>query len=354
MELLCEEDREAIAKEIQEEKELEQQFPVLQKTEEGTEFFFEVHRQQRSHCEFINSIEQLPLKAALENWLHNLWGETKNSYAYHVTSLMKRGFFPVKDMISGKPYTVGHFNHVPHNLTIDYIKKIEDVSEATKQAYAACYISFTRWLNRITHGWFKPGEPGNETFFKIRDKCKTEAISDRDWHLFIIELEKINLRDALIAKCMRQGARRISEVLEVTLDQIDHEKRIIHFPQKKSGRTYLTRPITFCEEFWNDLTRYIEQTKDKRVETKTLFITNRGKRVYRTHINQAFKRACELAGVEKNITPHTLRATWVTEAKKRGYSDSDLMKVTGQSPTTLYAYDKTSAEENITKSMNLI
>jgi hypothetical protein len=50
-----------------------------------------------------------------------------------------------------------------------------------------------------------------------------------------------------------------------------------------------------------------------------------------------------------------LRATWVTLVKQQGVQDTEIMKVTGHtSSKMIYAYDKTSAEDNYTKKIVLI
>ena len=67
-----------------------------------------------------------------------------------------------------------------------------------------------------------------------------------------------------------------------------------------------------------------------------------------------FAKASQIAGLPK-VTPHVLRASWVTLAKKQGVPDSEVMKVTGHtSSKMIYAYDKTSSEENYSKKLVLI
>lgn len=335
----------------------EEEFPVLKTTPEGLDLFAAQQDLKKSRSLFIQKLEYTPIKFAIEDWLKNLHGETRRNYAYYITDMMKREIIPEFDG-NGNEFTVGHFNYTPHERVIDFIKTIEDWSEGTRQVRAACYISFTSYLGRISQGWFRKAEPStlasNKTFYSVRDKCETKALTLHEWHRFIETLYKINERDALIAKAMLQGAKRISEVLSLRLDQIDFEKRLISFRQSKTGGTIREIPITYPESFMSELTAYIERTQKERGESKTVFITNSGKQVYRTQLNATFEKASSAARLPR-VTPHVLRASWVTLAKEQGIPDSEVMKVTGHtSSKMIYAYDKTSAVENYSKKLVLI
>jgi integrase len=86
-----------------------------------------------------------------------------------------------------------------------------------------------------------------------------------------------------------------------------------------------------------------------------VFITASGKRV---HINQlaiTFEKAGEKAGIPFKVTPHVLRASAVAYLKQQGFSDSDIMKISGHaSSEMIYAYDKSSRADNLSKSVSLI
>jgi len=66
------------------------------------------------------------------------------------------------------------FGLVNHDTIIDRIKLVSDWTECTRQARAACYISFTRFLSRRTEGMIKkaiPSKEGNsKTFFRVFEK----------------------------------------------------------------------------------------------------------------------------------------------------------------------------------------
>ena len=323
---------------------------IVSKCENKVGLFFTEQDLKKNKSDFLEELKKTPLKEAVEYWLNNLHPSTKRNYSYYITNLMKQG-------IIASP-TVGHFNCIPHESVVDFIKTIERWSEGFRQLNAACYISLTSYLNRISQGWFRKAIPSalasNKTFFQVRDKCATEALTIHEWNCFIAALSKFNYRDSLIAKAILQGAKRVSEVLSLKIDQIDFEKRIIDYTQSKTGGTIRKIPITYPQSFISNLKDYIEKTQQIRKDKKEVFITREGKQVYRTQLNYSFFKASNAAGIQR-VTPHVLRASWVTIAKTQGVPDSEIMKVTGHtSSKMIYAYDKSSAADNYSKKLVLI
>ena len=122
---------------------------------------------------------------------------------------------------------------------LDSIKEHSGTTEASKQSRAAAFVSFTAFLSRRTNGMVRKvsvnREKGKKTFGKIRERAATEAISKEEWKLFISTLKSNSLRDSLIARMLLQGAKRVSEVLEADISQINWERGTITFVQKKVG-----------------------------------------------------------------------------------------------------------------------
>ena len=103
-----------------------------------------------------------------------------------------------------------------------------------------------------------------------------------------------------------------------------------------------------------ELKEYIDKTAPQRKDSAYVFITNKGNVVTRLRLNYSFAKASEEIKIKK-VTPHVLRATWVTYAKQQGVQDTDILKVTGHSSSRMvYCYDKSSLEDNLTKKFMLV
>ena len=172
------------------------------------------------------------LQHAIDNWLETLTGLTRKNYKCGLERLTAINLI-------NPNMSLQEFSKLNHNTIIDMIKKMPGLSESTKQARAACFISLTRFISRRTDGIVRAATPCKEgsldttkTFGSTRNAVKSEALEPMEW---IRLIDKIgNKRDGLIVKLMLQGAKRISEVLSLTIDKVDFEKRQAHFRQLKS------------------------------------------------------------------------------------------------------------------------
>jgi integrase/recombinase XerD len=236
---------------------------------------------------------------------------------------------------------------------LDAIKERSGVAEASKQSRAAAFISFTSFLSRRSGGIIRKvainREKGQKTFSKIRDKASTEALTKEEWESFITSLEANSVRDALIAKMLLQGAKRISEVLEATIEAINWESGTITFAQKKSDVLEKTTVIHFPQAYLSGLRKYLGKRKNG-----LIFITTTGRPILRHWVYMCFATAGIEAGIGK-ITPHQLRATGITWLRGKGFSAEDIQKVSGHSDIkTVTYYDKTALENNPSRQVSLI
>jgi len=293
-----------------------------------------------------NQLESVSIAEAVNHWLATLSTKTRINYQSGIKRLIEFGWLnPLLNLQA--------FALVNHEGIIDQIKLCPCWAETTKQARAACYISFTGFLSRRLRGVIQKAVPSKEgsskTFFTLYEKVKTNAMTQAQWLLFFQELEKINSRDCLIGKIILQGGKRVNEVLSLITQQIDWEKREITFMQSKTRKLHKETIITYSESIMKALKTYIGDRKG------CVFVTRSGKSVMINQLAITFAKAGHAAGIPFKVSPHVLRASTVTYLKQQGFQDSDIMRVTGHSTSEMvHAYDKSSRAENASKKVNLI
>ncbi len=291
-------------------------------------------------------LDEITLEEALSLWLTTLSQKTQINYRSGIRKLIEFGLI-------NPLMTLQAFSLVNHEAVIDRIKLIQDWAESSKQARAACYVSFTGFLSRRLQGVVKKALPNKEgsskTFFRIGEKVKTQAMTQAQWIQFFKELEKINPRDCLIGKVILQGGKRVNEVLSLQIHQIDWERCEITFPQSKMKGVSKETVITYPESIMKMLRAH---TGDR---TGHVFITRFGKPVMINQVAVTFAKAGKKAGIPFKVTPHVLRASAVTYLKQQGFQDSDIMRVTGHATSEMvYAYDKSARADNASKKVTLI
>jgi integrase/recombinase XerD len=293
-----------------------------------------------------DQLGKISLQEAISLWLGTLKGCTQENYSYGMNRLIDLGLINPQMSLQA-------FSLTNKNVVVDKIKLVAEWVEGTRQARAACFISFTGFLDRRTGGIIKKAIPSregiNRTFFKVRDEVTTNAMNQREWTAFLSELGKINHRDCLMAKTILQGAKRKSEVFGLVFEQINWRTKEITFEQKKTGGRQQVTVITYPDVFIGELLEYL----DNRVKG-LVFVTKTGTKVHPTQIHRTFYQAGKRARIPFRITPHVLRATTITYLKQQGFSDTDIMKVSGhQDSAMIRMYDKSDKAQNASKKVNL-
>ena len=291
-------------------------------------------------------LAETSVEQAIDHWLSTLGEKTQINYRSGIRRLIEFGWLnPLLNLQA--------FALINHEGIIDQIKLFSKWAETTKQARAACYISFTGFLSRRLQGIIRKAVPSKEgntkTFFNLYEKVKTRAMTQAQWLLFFKELEKINSRDCLIGKIILQGGKRVNEVLSLQTHQIDWEQCEITFTQSKTRKLHKETVITYPDSIMKALRAYIGERQGH------VFVTKSGKPVMVNQVAVTFAKAGRAAGVPFKVSPHVLRASAVTYLKQQGFQDSDIMRVTGHSTSEMvHAYDKSSRAENASKKVNLI
>lgn len=293
----------------------------------------------------------LDIEHAVNIWLETLSPLTKKNYASGVKFLFKNNLLEPKIILK-------EFENIDHNEILLKIKNIKTtitgkhISEASKQARAACYISFTKFLYRLTKGYISQAIPSRDfskpTFYKIRDKVKTNFISKTEWLLFFEALKKTSFRDYLVGKLIIQGVRKLCEVINLTTKDINFPKNQITFKIKKRKNREHKINVTYPNFLMKELYDYIQDREG------SVFITDNGDTVTPNHIYYNFKLAETKSSLKVKVTPHVLRVSALVYLKKIGFSDSDIMKVSClSSQAMILAYDFT-LEDNISSQLPLI
>ncbi|AAF39715.1 tyrosine-type recombinase/integrase [Chlamydia muridarum] len=260
---------------------------------------------------------------ASEIWLSTLSPLTRKNYASGIKFLVS---LKVLDLTK----TLDNAISFDHSESLFKIKSLtifngKPVSEASKQARAACYISFTKFLYRLTKGYINPAIPlkdfGNTTFFKIRDRVKTVSISKKEWTVFFEALRLVSYRDYLIGKLIVQGIRKLDEILSLCMEDLFFASNQISFRIKKRQNKEINIPITFPFSLMKELKDYVGGRNGR------VFISEDGSPIATSQVVHNFKIAALRSAMTTKITPRVLRASALIHLKQMGLRDEEIMRV---------------------------
>jgi site-specific recombinase XerD len=138
---------------------------------------------------------------------------------------------------------------------------------------------------------------------------------------------------ALISALFASGAR-ISELLQLNRDSIKgHEAHII-------GKGDKPGVIYFDERSLYLINDYVDSRKD---QLTPLFVSGQYRRITVSRVEQLLHTYTDMAGIDKNVTPHVLRHSFASDLKLNGadiYDISKLLRHKQISTTMMYAHIK--------------
>lgn len=127
----------------------------------------------------------------------------------------------------------------------------------------------------------------------------------------------LGIRDRAIFETFYATGMRVSELAGITIDNLHFDEDYIRCIGK--GRKERVIPITQSAQ--KLITHYLSTARPKyakKVETRAVFLSNRGSQLSRKTLWAMIKKYAIQAGIVKNVTPHTLRHSFATHLLANG------------------------------------
>ena len=138
-------------------------------------------------------------------------------------------------------------------------------------------------------------------------------------------------RDAVIMELLYATGLRVGELVSLDLQDVDLSESYIRCMGKGSKE----RIVYLYPKALEELRRYLKSTRiallgHRRTEP-SLFVNHRGERLTRQWVWTILKTYAQKAGIEQNITPHTLRHSFATHLLQNGASLRHVQELLGHS-----------------------
>jgi integrase/recombinase XerD len=131
-----------------------------------------------------------------------------------------------------------------------------------------------------------------------------------------------SLRDRALLEVLYATGMRVTEVVNLGLSDVDWDKRSVSCPGKADKRRHI--PLGPAGD---PLTEYLQQGRPNFARDDSpavLFLNHRGQKLTRQGVWLILKEAADLAGLDGDVTPHTLRHSF---AKHKLGAGEDLRRV---------------------------
>lgn len=197
----------------------------------------------------------------------------------------------------------------------DFLDNVE-ATDRTKAHYLTVFNSFYKYL--VFMDKIKSNPCDGIKAPKLEKKLPTYLTNEEIAKLFNIRLTKpVDYRNKAILEVMYATGARISEVINLELNQIDFEECII----RVVGKGKKERIIPLDDVAIEALDNYINNYRPFLIKNETcnyVFLNKNGEKISRQMIFKILKNLANKAGITKEISPHTLRHSFASNLLNNG------------------------------------
>ena len=223
----------------------------------------------------------------------------------------------------------------------------EGLEHTTIDRHLASLRSFFRWL--VEDGVIEKSPAENVRFLNPKRESKTRGFTDEEV-LKVLRLPDLHTRSgslhlAILMVLFYCGLRR-SELCDLRTSSIQEERGYRFFRLRGKGNA--ERIVVILEPVWNAIRHYLRMARKDLSSDQPLFSPVRNNRTDR--VNKAIdsslvfyivRKYARLAGIAHAVSPHSCRATAISNARDHNVPDRAIQEFAGWSTTTMITrYDK--------------
>lgn len=226
------------------------------------------------------------------------------------------------------------------------------VAPSTVARRLSAVRSFHRWAMKSGHGLSDPtkgirppkrGErlPKALTIEEVTQILDTTQRSD----------DPVSLRDSALLELLYGTGARVSEAIALTIDDLDLDQEMPVVRYFGKGRKERIVPLGSYAK--NALETYLVRSRPVLLKKNAegipvrgkLFINKRGFALSRQSVNEILKQRTKEAGIDKAVSPHTLRHSFATHLLEGGASVREVQEMLGHaSVSTTQIYTRLTAQ----------
>ena len=244
----------------------------------------------------------------------------------------------------------------PSEVTVwhveDYVVTLDQrgLSQNTKRRYLESLSAFHDWTMKRPRFEDITGNPAAVVLEDIPKKIRERPDCTTWENGAKISRNMTDHRNKTVAVSLANTGCRVSEALEVKMDDLMRDEGFIRLRKRKGGKQTV---VPIDEETVQAIERF-KFTRPTHGDSDYLFLSIRGNRVSKTQVQRAVKKAAVQAEVmkrgedrfHKKFTPHTYRTVFRILMRNQGMNQHTLRYVRGDAASeTMDIYTRVGREE---------
>ena len=213
----------------------------------------------------------------------------------------------------------------------DYLTHLEQEGR-TGATISRCLASLKNFYSYVVSSGFLEKTPVVEIRVNRGEKKLPQILTGREIELLLAQpvcVDAKGYRDKAMLEVMYATGIRVSELIELDVDDVNIEQGIIKCSGAKKSRAIPLYPAAL-----RALTVYLRDIRDTMVlspDESALFVNIRGVRMIRQGFWKILKHYQSTAHIDKEITPHTLRHSFAVHLLENGADLGSLQELMGHS-----------------------
>lgn len=192
--------------------------------------------------------------------------------------------------------------------------------------------SIKNFYTYVVSSGFLDKTPVTDIHIDRGEKKLPQVLTNREIELLLAQpacVDPKGYRDKAMLEVMYATGIRVSELIDLNIDDVNIDQGVIKCNTKKKNRIIPLYPAAL-----NALRTYIRDIRDAMLSTPSepaLFVNISGVRMSRQGFWKILKHYQNAAGIEKEITPHTLRHSFAVHLLENGADIGSLQELMGHS-----------------------
>ncbi len=237
-------------------------------------------------------------------------------------------------------YKICYLEEIDQQMVEKYLSDLQNKMNSTYSHNLSTLNNFFKFC--IREEYIRTNPIHNFSFPKL-DKKLPSVLSENDVNKLLDSVQivdELTCRDRCMLELMYATGLRISELVQLTLNDINLTNQLI----KCLGKGNKERFIPIGDYMVELLTLYIEEYRpllQKNHESNYLFLNYQGNAISRQSFWKMIKKKAALVNIKTNITPHTLRHSFATHLLNNGADLRSIQEMLGHSSistTTIYTH----------------